>query len=149
MSANPSPDPLISLFAAIRTYAEATALPAPAIYGLRQFFRFITPTPPTTENQNARVFYPRLLDHDDPDERAHDSSSARVTSSGAQTTPAADPLAPDNADLKNLHRCCRLRAKAAGSIRLQGQRFRRRRCGCGGSGGWVGVVGVVGVAVVG
>ena len=112
MSANPSPDPLISLFAAIRTYAEVTALPAPAIHGLRQFFRQMTPTRPTTENQDARVLYPSLLDHDDPDERPNDTSGTRITSRGTQT-PAArtatstnNPLAPDNADLRNLWRCC-------------------------------------------
>ena len=108
MSVNPSPDPLASLFAAIHTYAEATALPAPAIHGLGQFFRQITPTPPTTENQNARVLYPSLLDHDDPDERHDNSRGTRITSRGTQT-PAAqpasainDPLLPLNADLRNL-----------------------------------------------
>ena len=102
MSNAPSPDPLISLFAAIRTWAEATALPAPAIYGLRQFFRYITPTLPATENQDARVLYPRLLDHDDPDERPTLTSGTRLASRGTQTPaaqtapPTNDPLAPDN-----------------------------------------------------
>ena len=112
MSTNPSPDPLISLFAAIRTYAEATALPAPAIYGLRQFFRYITPTPPRTETQDARVLYPSLLDHDDPVERNHPQRGTRLSSRGTQT-PAAqpaehaiNPLGPDNAGLRNLWRCC-------------------------------------------
>ena len=109
MSANPSADPLISLFAAIRTWAEATAVPAPAIYGLRQFFRQLTPAP--TENQNARVFYPRLLDHDDPDECPPPQNGARLASRGTQTpaaptSPANDPLAPDNANLRDLWRCC-------------------------------------------
>ena len=108
----PNPDPLTSLFAAIRTWAEATALPAPAIYGLRQFFRYMTPTPPPTENQDALVFYPRVLDHDDSNERNHDSRSARVTSRGTQTQaaqstePTNDPLAPNNAGLRKLWRCC-------------------------------------------
>ena len=108
----PNPDPLVSLFAAIRTWAETTAPPAPAIYGLRQFFCQLTPTPPPTENQNALVFYPRLLDHDDPDERHSDPRSARVASCGTQTQaaqptePAHDPLAPDNAGLRNHWRCC-------------------------------------------
>ena len=31
---------------------------------------------------------------------------SRVTNSGAQTTPAADPLAPDKPNLKNVWRCC-------------------------------------------
>ena len=109
MSANPSPDPLISLFAAIRTWAEAAAVPAPAIYGLRQFFRQLTPAP--TENENARVFYPRLLGYDDPDERPPPQNGARLTSRGTQTPtaptpPANDPLTPDNAGLRNLWRCC-------------------------------------------
>ena len=112
MSNNPSPDPLISLFAAIRTYAEATALPAPTIYGLRQFFRYITPTPPRTEAQDARVLYPSLLDHDDPVERNHPPHGTQITSRGTQTPaaraapPTNDPLAPDNAVLRNLWRCC-------------------------------------------
>ena len=108
----PNPNPLISLFAAIRIWAEATAPPAPAIYGLRQFFRQLTPTPPPTENQNALVLYPRLLDHDDPDERDYNSRGARVASCGTQTQAAHppettnDPLEPENAGLWNLWRCC-------------------------------------------
>ena len=90
MSTNPSPDPLISRFAAIRTYAEATALAAPAIYGLRQFFRYITPTPPRTETQDARVLHPSLLDHDDSVERNHPQRGTRLSSRGTQT-PAAQP----------------------------------------------------------
>ena len=31
----PNPDPLIPLFAAFRTWAEVTAIPAPALHGLR------------------------------------------------------------------------------------------------------------------
>ena len=112
MSNDPSPDPLVPLFAAIRTYAEATALPAPAIHGLCQFFRFITPTSAATETQDALVLYPSLLDHDDPDQRAHPLRGTRIASRGTQTPaartapPANDPLAPDNADLRNLWRCC-------------------------------------------
>ena len=111
MSVNPSPDGLIPLFAAICTWKEATAPPAPAIYGLHQFFRQITPTLPATENQDARVLYPILLDHDNPDERPPPPNGTRVTSCGtrkptARTGPSTnDPLAPDNADLRNVWRC--------------------------------------------
>ena len=112
MSANPYPDPLISLFAAIRTWAEANAFPTSAIYGLRQFFRYITPTPPPTENQDARVLYPCLLDHDDPDESPPPPNGSQLISRGTQTKeaqptpPANDPLTPDNANLRNHWRCC-------------------------------------------
>ena len=62
--------PLILLFLFLPQSA------APTIYELRQFFRFITPAPPALENQDARVLYPSLLDHGDPDERTHYSSGA-------------------------------------------------------------------------
>ena len=110
----PAPDPLFSLVAAIRAYAEATALPAPAIYGLRQFFIQITPSP--LQTQHARVFYPHLLDHDDPLNRDnaargtgepsrpnHDQSTR---DQATQTEAAQDPLGPNNSDLGNLWRCC-------------------------------------------
>ena len=97
---------------AIRTYAEATAIPTPAIYGLRQFFRFITPTPPQDETQDARRLYPSLLDHDDPAERDHAQRSTRLSSRGTETLAAQpaelanDRLATDNAGLRNLWWCC-------------------------------------------
>ena len=100
--------PLTPFFPAIRTWAEATAPPAPAIYGLRQYFRQLTPTSPPTENQNALVLYPSLLDHDDPDERHDNSRGTWIARRGTQTPATqtelstSNTLAPDNADLRNL-----------------------------------------------